>query len=82
MELPKTIRNLWSQHPDKIREAWTEQDEFGAMSGRRSWSIWIELKPGWRWGEVHCIHEVTVKEALEAWREVTPCDCESCQQKP
>jgi hypothetical protein len=41
--------------------------------------IWVYLKPGWIADEVHHVHEDTVRECLEALKEVRRCNCEECQ---
>lgn len=41
--------------------------------------IWLYLKPGWVWDEVHFVHEDTVRACRQALRVVQPCNCEECE---
>lgn len=41
---------------------------------------WLYLKPGWsRWGEVHSVHEWTIKDLIAAILEVERCECLECK---
>lgn len=79
--LPATLRKLAAANPDKIDEGWTEQDDF---AGPEKWCHWVFLKPGWRnaWLDplcpVHIIHEYTVRDVMQQFRGIKPCDCEEC----
>jgi len=81
--LPKTLQKLVAANPDKIEAGWSEQDDF---NGSGTWSHWIYLNPGWKnaWldplGALHIIHEPTVKEVLEQFRGIAPCDCDECRK--
>jgi hypothetical protein len=41
--------------------------------------IWVYLQRGYCWGEVHSLHEDTVQQLREAWRDITPCGCADCR---
>lgn len=41
--------------------------------------IWLYLKPGWIWGEVHFVHEDTVTACRQALRTVEACHCDECE---
>ena len=62
--------------PIKANDARVEEisDERATGDG-----IWFYLKPGWIWGEVHFVHEDTVRECREALRIVEPCACAECE---
>lgn len=69
--LPKTLRPLLDDpRVDEISNEASYGDGY-----------WVYLTPGWiaPSTEAHCVHEWTVRETLEAFREVTPCSCEQCQ---
>lgn len=70
----KTLQRLLEQYPDKISEV---SDESAAGDG-----YWLYLRSGWsRFGEVHCVHEWTMRELITSMRsEVVPCDCEECKR--
>jgi len=71
MSLPKTLQQL-KQNDPRIAEIWDERvDDNG---------YWIYFVPGWinELDEVHCIHEMTVRECLEKMKSTVPCDCPSC----
>jgi hypothetical protein len=80
-KLPKSIAALATKHPDRVAEVRVEHDEFGGHGS--PYSYWLDLKPGW-WNantETHAVHEINVREFMEAWRAVAPCACEQCQQQ-
>ena len=60
------------ENDPRVKEIWNE--------GEDGW--WAYLHPGWIWdGELHCIHEDTIKDVCDALNfAVSPCDCEqSCK---
>lgn len=69
-KLSKTIQRWVSENPDKAESYHVERDEFGDPTDG-PYSHWIYLRDGWVWGEVHCVHEVNVKDAMAALAEVT-----------
>lgn len=64
----KTIENLIAKHPEKIAGWYKDSDGY-----------WIDLKPGWQWSECHAVHEWNVKDLVESFRQVEPCDCADCK---
>jgi len=77
--LPKSLSDLAKANPDKVQSLDVERDEWDGP--RSPWSYWMWLNPGWSPdGEVHCIHEPTVREFMEVWRRVGPCECQQCRE--
>ena len=72
--MKKTLQRLLARYPEKIQDV---SDESGVGDG-----YWLYLRSGWsRWGEVHSVHEWTMKELIRAMRsDVVTCDCEECQR--
>jgi len=71
--LPKALDALQSMNRMMITEI---TDERAEGSG-----YWIYLHPGWiAPSETHFIHEYTVRDVLDAFRNVQPCCCEECTQ--
>lgn len=66
---PRTIAQLKAD--PRVADCYHETDN----------GFWIELKPGWTADprDAHDIHEDTVADALSEFRDVVPCDCESCK---
>lgn len=65
---PKTLNDI-RNHPlvDEV------SDERSTGDG-----IWVYLVNGYCWGEVHSLHEDTVKGLLAAWDDITRCICGCC----
>jgi len=76
--LPAALIELQRKYPDRVHSLDVERDEWDGP--RSPFSYWMWLKPGWSPdGEVHCIHEPSVKEFLKVWRQVGPCKCQQCK---
>ena len=68
--MSRQLSKLAARHPDKIQRWWDEGQD----------GYWVQLKPGWRCGEGHFVHEWTVKEVLLAFRyDISPCNCSECR---
>jgi len=68
--IAKSLARLAAVHGDKIATVYRDID-----------GIWLVLQRGWRAEEhnyVHCIHEMTAREVIAAFRFVHPCDCDDC----
>ena len=52
-------------NPDKAESYHVERDEFGDPS-EGPYSHWVYLRDGWVWNEVHSVHEVTVRDVMDA----------------
>jgi len=68
-----TLDKLKAKHPDKIEGWYKDMDGY-----------WVDLKYGWQdspSSEVHAVHEPTVKEVVEHFKLVCPCDCLYCQTR-
>ena len=77
--LPESLKKLAAKHPDRVQSLDVEYDEWAGP--RSPYSYWMWLNPGWSPdGEVHCIHEPSVREFMEVWRQVGPCDCPQCRE--
>lgn len=63
-----TLDKLKAKHPTKIDSWYKDPDGY-----------WVELKYGWQFFETHGLHGHTVKEVLDDFRAVTPCECLSCR---
>lgn len=76
--LPKTLLRAIARQPERFDEGWSEQDGFG--NHRDSWAHWVYLAPGWCNHDhgMHIIHECSVRECIDQYRRVKPCDCEEC----
>jgi hypothetical protein len=72
--MKKTLRMLLERYPDRIASV---DDESATGDG-----YWLNLRSGWsRWGEVHSVHEWTMKDLILAMRsDVVACDCKECKQ--
>jgi hypothetical protein len=53
----------------RVADAWDEGED----------GYWVTLKSGWRWSEVHAVHEWNAKDLARAFSEITPCDCADCK---
>lgn len=72
--MSKTLKRLWDRNPDKVTDAYVDSD-----------GAWIHLKRGWQFAphtQCHIVHEDTVREAVRAFREIVPCNCEDCATNP
>ena len=77
--LPESLKRLAAKYPDKVQSIDVERDEWDGP--HNPFSYWMWLNPGWSPdGEVHCIHEPSVKEFMEAWRRVDKCECQQCRE--
>lgn len=66
--LPASLRRFASQVEDF-------SDERNNGDG-----LWLYLKPGLCYdGEVHCVHEYTCRDVVEAFSRVYECECKECQ---
>lgn len=77
--MPKFLRDLAQQYPDRVQSIDVEFDEWDGP--RNPYSYWMWLQPGWSPdGERHCIHEPNKREFMEVWRRVERCDCHQCRE--
>lgn len=52
----------------RILDAWDEGED----------GLWATLRPGWKWEDVHALHESTPRCFLRSLKMVKPCNCEEC----
>ena len=67
----KTLNYLAASHGDKIATWYKDADGY-----------WVDLKYGWQaspFSEVHSLHELTVREIKNSFRDVCPCNCLECR---
>jgi hypothetical protein len=69
--LPKTLAQLLEKHPDKIEVI--DDDGYDPDQAR----YWLYLKRGWGYDGGHIIHEATVREVLDCFKDIVHCSCES-----
>jgi len=80
--LPKSLLKAIARHPERFDEGWSEQDGFGER--RNQWAHWVYLAPGWRnyildpGAPLHIIHECSVRECVQQFNGVQPCECDDC----
>lgn len=69
----KTLVDFAAKHADKI--TFYDTDDQGE-------GYWLYLRFGFTCGanECHYIHEFTVKDVLQAYKTIKPCDCDVCTQ--
>ena len=65
----KSLNAIKAKHPDKVAGWYKDSDGY-----------WIDLKPGWQWQECHAVHEWNVKDAVCAFNDVKPCECDDCKK--
>jgi hypothetical protein len=70
--LPKGLAQLLEKHPDKIQVI---DDEGGECR------YWLWLKRGWGYDGGHIIHEATVREVKDCFKEIQPCHCDQRWEK-
>lgn len=70
-KMPKTLLREINKNRHIIQDYHFEPDRFGGP-GQGEWSIWIDLKPGYRCSlsDTGTIHEATAKDAIQAIRGV------------
>lgn len=54
-------------------------EEVSDVRGTMGDGVWFYLKPGWRWGDVHFIHEDTKTKCRALLPEIVPCTCKECE---
>ena len=60
MALPKTLQRLWDRNNDKIENIFHEDDN--------GW--WIDLKYGWCWWGCGSVHEDTIKDLIQSFKDI------------
>lgn len=68
--MSKQLEKLQSRHPEKIRDWYKDSDGY-----------WIDLQYGWQLQGTHTVHEWNVRDALDMFKAVEPCDCLECRTK-
>jgi hypothetical protein len=69
--MPKTLMREINKNRCIIHAYHFEPDVFGGP-GRGEWSVWIDLKPGYKCSlsDTGCIHEATARDAIDALKGV------------
>jgi len=74
--IPKTIQKWIDKNKDIICDYHMEDDGFMV---NHNYSIWVYFKAGTIFdNDVHMIHEATVKDFIEATKNLSKCSCERC----
>ena len=72
----KTLYRLAEQHSTTIKEVWIEEES--GYWGDEGSGYWVTLHSGWAWKGIHVLHEETIKEIMEAFKQVERCACSDC----